>query len=342
GYRVKGYAGKFGFITSMSDHFCGTCNRVRITADGNLKVLFNGSTVSLRDELRSGKNEDELLEVIGAAVKRKKKQHAGMFNLAKMKNRPMILIGGLVVFRTKFSVLGTKICFFRTKFGVFRTTFSNEFGVILLLEGINTTMTISNKQQRLFVYSSRFLTPASPVPSKLISRRLFSTNTSSGNTANPPTLTHVDGAGKASMVDVSRKEPTTREAVAAARVYLNLSAFSAVKNNIVKKGDVLTVANIAGIMGAKQCSRLIPLCHDIALSKITVDLVLNETDQSVDIKACAGTTDRTGVEMEALTAATISALTVYDMCKALGRDTRISDIRLLSKTGGASGNTNVP
>ncbi|XP_064623444.1 molybdenum cofactor biosynthesis protein 1-like [Lineus longissimus] len=94
-YKVPGFKGQVGFITSMSEHFCGGCNRLRMTADGNLKVcLFGANEVSLRDALRSGISEDDLLEVIGAAVKRKKKQHAGMFNLAKMKNRPMILIGG--------------------------------------------------------------------------------------------------------------------------------------------------------------------------------------------------------------------------------------------------------
>uniref|UniRef100_A0A8C5FUM6 GTP 3',8-cyclase n=1 Tax=Gadus morhua TaxID=8049 RepID=A0A8C5FUM6_GADMO len=95
GYKVPGFAGKVGFISSMSDHFCGSCNRLRLTADGNLKVcLFGNSEVSLRDELRSGATETQLLDIIGAAVGRKKKQHAGMLNLSKMKNRPMILIGG--------------------------------------------------------------------------------------------------------------------------------------------------------------------------------------------------------------------------------------------------------
>lgn len=94
-YKVPGFSGQFGFITSMSEHFCGSCNRLRITADGNLKVcLFGNSEVSLRDSLRAGTSEEELLEIIGAAVGRKKKQHAGMFNIAKQKNRPMILIGG--------------------------------------------------------------------------------------------------------------------------------------------------------------------------------------------------------------------------------------------------------
>jgi len=94
-WRVPGFKGQVGFITSMSEHFCGTCNRLRITADGNLKVcLFGNAEVSLRDALREGKSPDELKELIGAAIKRKKKQHAGMFQIAKMKNRPMILIGG--------------------------------------------------------------------------------------------------------------------------------------------------------------------------------------------------------------------------------------------------------
>uniref|UniRef100_H2XNB1 Molybdenum cofactor biosynthesis protein 1 n=1 Tax=Ciona intestinalis TaxID=7719 RepID=H2XNB1_CIOIN len=264
GYRVEGHAGKFGFITSMSDHFCGTCNRVRITADGNLKVcLFGNSEVSLRDEIRSQKSDEELLEVIGAAVKRKKKQHAGWAQQQHLFTAPL-----------------------------------------------------HDQTSQTFTAQTR--------------------NYSTSCDARDNQLTHVDGTGKASMVDVSSKEVTTRQAVAVGKVHLNDVVFHAVKKNLVKKGDVLSVAKIAGIMGAKQCSRLIPLCHDIALSKIALDLILNENDNTVEIKASVATNDRTGVEMEALTGVSIAALTVYDMCKALGKDNWISDIKLLRKTGGAS------
>ena len=154
-------------------------------------------------------------------------------------------------------------------------------------------------------------------------------------------LTHVDEQGKASMVDVSKKPITERNAVATARVWLSDDAFGAVQKNAVKKGDVLAVAKIAGIMAAKRCSGLIPLCHDLALTNVEVSLQLNHELQTVDIEASASTCDRTGVEMESLTAASVAALTVYDMCKAISRESVIGDIKLQRKSGGASGDYDV-
>lgn len=149
-------------------------------------------------------------------------------------------------------------------------------------------------------------------------------------------MSHVDSKGKASMVDVSEKKVTTREAVAEATVNLSSETFEAVANNKMKKGDVLTVAQIAGIMGAKHTSNLIPLCHPLPLNKVDVNLELNEERKCVVIQALAKTTAMTGVEMEALTAATIAALTIYDMCKAMGHCITITDVRLIKKSGGKS------
>jgi len=139
------------------------------------------------------------------------------------------------------------------------------------------------------------------------------------------------------MVDISSKPVTSRCAVAVGRVQLNNRAFEAVQTNTVAKGDVLTVAQIAGVMGAKRCSELIPLCHSLSLTNVSVNLTLNSTLKSIDIEAEASTSDRTGVEMESLTAVAITALTIYDMCKALGKDAVINDIMLKQKSGGVSG-----
>lgn len=139
------------------------------------------------------------------------------------------------------------------------------------------------------------------------------------------------------MVDVSEKSDTARTAVAAGRVLVNAETFKLIKSGGVKKGDVLAVAQVGGIMGAKHTSDIIPMCHPIMISGIDLDISLCEEKHSVEIIATAKCTGATGVEMEALTAVSVAALTVYDMCKAVQRDIEISDIRLLKKTGGKSG-----
>jgi len=136
---------------------------------------------------------------------------------------------------------------------------------------------------------------------------------------------------------VSEKDITCRRAVAAARVLVNDNTFSLIKSGGMKKGDVLTVAQIAGIMGAKRTPELIPMCHPVAIDGIDMKLSLNDESLSVEIEATVSCDGRTGVEMEALTAVSAAALTVYDMCKAVQKDIIISDIRLLSKTGGEHG-----
>ncbi|BBN13876.1 cyclic pyranopterin monophosphate synthase [Marchantia polymorpha subsp. ruderalis] len=150
-------------------------------------------------------------------------------------------------------------------------------------------------------------------------------------------LTHVDGSGKASMVNVVEKQDTKRVAVASGKVFLGPTAFQLVAENNIAKGDVLTVAKIAGIQGAKQTSSLIPLCHNILLSGVDVSLTLNEPLHAVDIRAEATAAGPTGVEMEALTAVSVASLTVYDMCKAVSKNIRIGNVQLESKTGGKSG-----
>ena len=148
-------------------------------------------------------------------------------------------------------------------------------------------------------------------------------------------LTHVDEAGAARMVDVSGKDVTARTATATGRVLVSGEVVELLRGAGVPKGDTLAVARLAGIMGAKQTPSLIPLCHPLAIAGVTVDLVV--TDDSVDITATVRTTDRTGVEMEALTAVSVAALTVIDMVKAVDKGAVITDIRVLAKSGGASG-----
>lgn len=150
-------------------------------------------------------------------------------------------------------------------------------------------------------------------------------------------LTHVDHAGKAALVDVSGKQETRRRAEAFGRVAVSDKVFAAIRNNQVAKGDVLTTAKIAAIQGSKKTWELIPLCHNIFISKVDAQLTLNAEQQSVDIHTSAVSYGPTGVEMEALTAASVAALTVYDMCKALDKSMVISDIKLLKKSGGKSG-----
>ena len=150
-------------------------------------------------------------------------------------------------------------------------------------------------------------------------------------------FTHFNEQGRAKMVDVGEKHISRRTAVAAARVLVNEETFRLIRSGGMKKGDVLTVAQIAGVMGAKRTPDLIPMCHPILMDGIDLDLSLDEYRKSVEIRATVRCDGRTGVEMEALTAVSTAALTVYDMCKAVQKDMVITDIRLVQKTGGVHG-----
>ena len=152
-----------------------------------------------------------------------------------------------------------------------------------------------------------------------------------------PKLTHLDPSGRPRMVDVSAKAATAREATAGGSVYMTAETLALVTAGKAAKGDVLTTAQLAGIMAAKRTHELIPLCHPLPLTAIEVSLAPDGKRNAIDITATVRTTAQTGVEMEALTAVTVAALTVYDMLKAAQKDIRISDIRLVRKTGGKSG-----
>ncbi len=150
-------------------------------------------------------------------------------------------------------------------------------------------------------------------------------------------LTHIDADGKARMVDVSDKDVTERIATAVGAVIVAPETMRLIAEGAVKKGDVLSVARLAGIMGAKKTPELIPLCHPLALTGIDVELTLDPARNAVDITATCRVTGRTGVEMEAMTAVAVAALTIYDMCKAVDRGIRLTEIRLTAKSGGRSG-----
>ncbi|NXJ38031.1 MOCS1 protein, partial [Ciconia maguari] len=341
-YKVPHFQGQISFITSMSEHFCGSCNRLRITADGNLKVcLFGNSEVSLRDHLRSGASEEALVQIIGAAVGRKKKQHAGMFNISQMKNRPMILIGGYKMyshvtffFSPEPALMSFPLCQDALQNPPNSKQWGHTFSHWLTLRA---SCCVFQKDP-----SSMFDTKcleASPVGQASVNCQ--SKDASPGSCTEVPHasdhLTHTDEEGRATMVDVGGKPDSRRSAVAGAVVRLGEKAFGMVRQNQVKKGDVLAVAQIAGIQGAKLTSQLIPLCHNIPLNHVEVSLSLDEARYAVVIRSSCQTWGRTGVEMEALTAASLAALTVYDMCKAVTHDIVIEEVKLLSKTGGQRG-----
>ncbi|XP_061052253.1 molybdenum cofactor biosynthesis protein 1 isoform X5 [Eubalaena glacialis] len=340
-FKIPGFRGRVSFITSMSEHFCGTCNRLRITADGNLKVcLFGNSEVSLRDHLRAGASEEELLSIIGAAVGRKKRQHAGMFSISQMKNRPMILIELFLMcqdsppaipsisFRDSLHVQGLR----------HRVSFSSQ--MVTLWKGGRLPQIPLLAQRWLGSglpqrhYGSHLDSDANP---KCLSPEPRASATPSGPLPTSDQLTHVDREGQAAMVDVGGKPDTERVAVASAVVLLGPVAYKLVQENQLKKGDALVVAQLAGVQAAKLTSQLIPLCHHVALSHVQVQLELDSTRHAVVVRASCRARGPTGVEMEALTSAAVAALALYDMCKAVSRDIVLAEIKLVSKTGGQRG-----
>ena len=155
-------------------------------------------------------------------------------------------------------------------------------------------------------------------------------------------LRNVDDHGHARMTDVSHKDRSARTAVAAGRVRVGAEALRLIRENALAKGDALAVAQVAGVLGAKQASRLLPLCHDVLLQNVEVEFELDELAGTVEIRAITKTDGPTGVEMEALTAVSIAALTVYDMCKSVAPTAEITDVRLLAKSGGRSGDYRRP
>ncbi|CAI7658851.1 unnamed protein product [Penicillium palitans] len=318
-YRVPGFEGRVGFITSMTHNFCGTCNRLRITSDGNLKVcLFGNSEVSLRDIIRKenggspidvdamnnlqlletvqnaarlsdegglvNEREREILDIIGMAVKRKKAKHAGMAQLKDMKNRPMILIASQTrLYHSGRSKPETKDCIPR---------------------------------------------PSPSLP-----------------TTSDADLPHLTPSKTVHMTQITEKPETKRVATAACTVsFSNSRPWEILREGqTTHKGDVFSVARIAGIMAAKRTPDIVPLCHPgigITGVEVSVELVEpgpNRDHGAMDVVASVSCFGRTGVEMEAMTATMGAALTVYDMLKAVDKGMVIDSVRLLEKQGGKSG-----
>ncbi|KAE8600253.1 hypothetical protein XENTR_v10013153 [Xenopus tropicalis] len=327
-YKVPHFEGQIGFITSMSEHFCGSCNRLRLTADGNLKVcLFGNAEVSLRDWLRSGVGEEELIQIIGAAVGRKKKQHAagGSRPHQRLRDPPGNVphLKGRIERKSVETANWTPARSIRAP-----PSCSRRAGNWVPLSLLTNCKVLPQRR-----YCSRWggVTPQSMCLNTDAASDQSQTHKDSHS------LSHVSPEGKVTMVDVGGKSDTTRTAVASALVRLGPKVFPLVKSNQLKKGDVLTVAQIAGIQAAKLTAQLIPLCHNIPLTLVAVTLRLDESRLAVEIEATCRTSGKTGVEMEALTAAAVSALTVYDMCKAVSHDIVIGEVKLVSKTGGRGG-----
>ncbi|KAL4809292.1 hypothetical protein BDV18DRAFT_78188 [Aspergillus unguis] len=363
-YRVPGFQGRVGFITSMTHNFCGTCNRLRITSDGNLKVcLFGNSEVSLRDIIRQQNNGDpitetvleelglleaartaarihdegglvsqrerELLDVIGMAVKRKKAKHAGMGELENMKNRPMILIDKSSKSASRRLMTGKQ--------------WTNIPTHILSTPSLQSGA-------RLY-HSSRSLN--SKPSSKDQDQDQDQKSGSSLPTTSDPDLPHLNRSQQVHMTLIDEKPVTKRLATASCQI-----SFSSRKpyNLLVegggsKKGDVFSIARIAGITAAKKTPDIVPLCHPgLGLTGVEVDVRLLHPEPSapasapahgdcgaMSVTATVSCLGRTGVEMEAMTAVMGAALTVYDMLKAVDKGMIIGDVKLLEKMGGKSG-----
>ncbi|KDN64456.1 hypothetical protein CSUB01_00413 [Colletotrichum sublineola] len=373
-WHVPGFAGRIGFITSMTHNFCGTCNRLRITSDGNLKVcLFGNTEVSLRDILRKSNNGDpiddaaleamkqiemdrrqgladsakplgaalneaELLDVIGMAVKRKKEKHAGIGALEHMKNRPMILIDSQP----------------RQPSRPPRAPRMSQ------QVPLNPSITLSAPPRQRpsgFAGIPAHLLPLAPTalrhPVRLFSstprhRRAEDEEKDVGHPpGGRPALTHVSPTtGSARMVSIASKTPTSRIAKAACTVtFSSPLALQLIRASQMKKGDVLGTARVAGIMAAKRTPDLIPLCHPILLSHVGVEVepASSAEDETVlNVEATVECEGKTGVEMEAMTAAAAAALTVYDMCKAVDKGMVVGGLRVVLKDGGKSGRWEMP
>ncbi|KZT27704.1 molybdenum cofactor biosynthesis prote [Neolentinus lepideus HHB14362 ss-1] len=326
-FKIPGYLGSFGFISSMSDHFCGSCNRLRLTADGQIKVcLFDNKEVSLRDRIRAGATDDDLLDLIGQAVRGKAEKHGGMKDLDDLRkgpNRPMILIGG-VYSRNAFNVSMRH----RRSYGATQ----NNVSVI-------QRRPFSSQRDAPELKLSHIDSSGRPsmvnVSDKTPTKR---SATAVGRIYIPPVVYHLitDASGEEDMEPDKGEVPT--------------DPLGKAKQKVRSKGDVLTVAQLAAIVASKKTSDLIPLCHPLTLSHVLVGLTPERCASSgsmdgnhtlrhrIVCRATVTCEGKTGVEMEALTAVSVGLLTVWDMLKAVaGKEMVIGEIYVERKTGGKSG-----
>uniref|UniRef100_A0A2K5KIM4 Molybdenum cofactor biosynthesis protein 1 n=1 Tax=Cercocebus atys TaxID=9531 RepID=A0A2K5KIM4_CERAT len=331
-FKIPGFQGQISFITSMSEHFCGTCNRLRITADGNLKVSIPSSTGTPCH--LSGASEPGAAEIIGLACgQRRAARLFSCFFFSCLAELFLMFHDSPPANPSISSWDPLHVQGLRP-----RMSFSSQ--MVTLWKGCRVPQALLLAQQRLGsgCFQRHYTSHAdSDANSKCLSPGSWAPAAPSGPQLTSEQLTHVDSEGRAAMVDVGRKPDTERVAVASAVVLLGPVAFKLVQQNQLKKGDALVVAQLAGIQAAKVTSQLIPLCHHVALSHVQVQLELDSTRHAVRIQASCRARGPTGVEMEALTAAAVAALSLYDMCKAVSRDIVLEEIKLISKTGGQRG-----
>ncbi|KAI6047869.1 hypothetical protein EDC04DRAFT_30339 [Pisolithus marmoratus] len=340
-WKVPGHKGGIGFISSMSDHFCSSCNRLRITADGKIKVcLFDAKEISLRDEMRRGADDGKLLEIVRSALWGKKEKHAG--SLLCTRSDPCGIQPQHLPSLTYLSPLAAGL------------QLRNSQRSVLHLRSATTVIRTSNS----------VATGSSRLASNCVQHRW-----SMRSATNEQRLTHIDATGQPSMVDVSSKEATKRSATAIGHIYIPKVAHDLILTmdsqhahrppsshegawaKSFSKGSVLTVAQLAAIMGCKRTPDLIPLCHPLPLSNILVTLTPEAAPQHEQMQhsnhrlpfrvKCTATVTcegKTGVEMEALMAVSIGLLTVWDMLKAIaGKDMVMGNIMVSHKSGGKSG-----
>ncbi|KAL1963901.1 hypothetical protein VTN77DRAFT_7707 [Rasamsonia byssochlamydoides] len=380
-YRVPGFEGRVGFITSMTDNFCGTCNRLRITSDGNLKVCLHGNAeVSLRDLIRKANNgqpidhetmkslnllesarkaaqiheqggivnerERELLNVIGLAVKRKKAKHAGMGELEKMKNRPMILIDEMPGPVSKIShvnsfVRGARPVSPFLRIPVHILPAATAFAQI---RAYNTRSDWKNSS------SDRKNSTTRPARNDTTRPERNRQSTLSLPSRAHPDLPHLTPVQTVHMTNIDGKPITRRIATAQCSVFFsNTKPYELIASGNIEKGNVFSVARTAGIMAVKKTADIVPLCHPgIGITGVEVNLRLRHPTLArggkprprlgaVQIRATVTCVGRTGVEMEAMMAVMGAALTVYDMCKAVDKGIVIGNASVIEKMGGKSG-----
>lgn len=329
-FGVPNFKGQIGFITSMTEHFCGSCNRLRLTADGNLKVcLFGNTEISLRDAIRAKSSDDDMEALISAAVKRKKKQHAGKFHQAFISLMSLLLHYTFWPRHVESIPNGKSPddSDWRLKISFFSLSFIPK--VSLPPSIISFTPSLPLRLEKPWNYQI----PITSLPHAFLKSSSYQSSFARFYTTSNH-LTHIDLEGKAKMVDVTAKAPSDRMALATASVYVGPKISKLINDNSMKKGDVLSIAQLAGIVAAKKTSDLIPLCHNIPLSSVGIQCKLDLKNHSVEIISQVKCSGKTGVEMEALTGVAVAALTVYDMCKAVSHSIVVKNIRLLEKTGG--------
>ncbi|MCJ1434200.1 hypothetical protein MMC27_003567 [Xylographa pallens] len=397
-FEVPGFVGRIGFITSMTENFCGSCNRLRITSDGNLKVcLFGNAEVSLRDLLRKAnggapideeaseaikqveidrkqaipgsaaelghsERERELLDVIGMAVQRKKEKHAGMGELENMKNRPMILIDERSRYPSRPSTPQRPL----SVPSAFNIVSRDSSGIRIPLHLL--------PPPHPFPLSTRAFSTSTPTHSTLPTDAPSPASPKSASTT-PPSLPHLTPASTIHIVSVSAKAPTHRVATAAGHVrFCTAAPLPLIRQHLLRKGDVLAVARVAGLMAAKRAAEIVPLAHSgLGVEGVRVGVWVvgpeeggdeeNDNNRRGDGGVGVGSeglacgegrkgigehggvrivvevecTGKTGVEMEALAGVMGAALSVVDMCKGVDRGVRIEGVRCVRKEGGRSG-----